>query len=213
MTTRTCAPTHRARRLRRARGTPLTAFALGACVCGGHVQGILQLDEFYAMIRERKPDMTDAEAFKVYDEALALSEQMLGYETDAILADAFTKTAMGHNLFAEIAQPLRAADHAADEPPPRWAGLDRTQIGASALARGGARRGSTLIRRGSGSGGMPMSSGEGKILSTLGGKRGSVVGGARTSVVGSTSMPALPPAAGAVGAAIGNKMANALLRG
>ena len=43
---------------------------------------------------------------QVYDEALALSERMLGYESDAILADAFVRTAIGHNLFSELSQPL-----------------------------------------------------------------------------------------------------------
>ena len=41
------------------------------------VFGILQLDEFHAMVRQRKPDTTEAEAFRIYDEALALSEQVL----------------------------------------------------------------------------------------------------------------------------------------
>ena len=82
--------------------------------------GILQLDEFYGMIRERRPEMTDAEAFQIYDEALALSEQMLGYESDAILADAFVKTAMGHDLFSEIVQPMRTTADAAIEPPRGW---------------------------------------------------------------------------------------------
>ena len=99
--------------------------------------GILQLDEFYAMIRERKPNMTDAEAFVIYDEALALSEQMLGYESDAILADAFTRTAIGHNLFSEIAQPLKTADEAGDDPPPKWGLAPGGKRGAGD-AKGGA---------------------------------------------------------------------------
>ena len=82
--------------------------------------GILQLDEFSAMIQQRKPEVTEGEAFKVYDEALALSESMLGYETDAILADAFVKVALSHNLFPDVAQKLTSADDSHHEPPHKW---------------------------------------------------------------------------------------------
>ena len=84
--------------------------------------GILQLDEFIQMIKVRKPNVTEGEAFKLYDEALALSEQMLGYETDAILAEAFIRTAIAHNLFADIASKLRSAADSVYEPPPGWSG-------------------------------------------------------------------------------------------
>jgi hypothetical protein len=84
--------------------------------------GILQLDEFREMIAQRKPDITEGEAFKLYDEALGVSEQMLGYETDAILSEAFTKVALAHNLFSELPQPLTSAEAAVHMPPPNWPG-------------------------------------------------------------------------------------------
>lgn len=142
--------------------------------------GILQLEEFYAMIRERKPDMTDAEAFVVYDEALALSEQMLGYESDAILADAFTRTAIGHNLFSEIAQPLKTADEAGDDPPPGW-GLAKSKGG-----KGGKASGSTA-----GGGGVASEGGGATLDMMKGGKRG---------IAASASVPALPGILGGNGA-------------
>ena len=135
------------------------------------------------MIRSRKPDMSDAEAFRIYDEALCLSEQMLGYETDAILADAFTRTAMGANLFGEMAQPLRSADDAARDPPPRW----QAAVGAGAGGGGGGdagRRSSTS--RGPG--------GDGTALLTklkLASKREVKLSG---RVSNSQSVPQLPPA-------------------
>jgi hypothetical protein len=147
--------------------------------------GILQLDEFYAMIRERKPNMTDAEAFVIYDEALALSEQMLGYESDAILADAFTRTAIGHNLFSEIAQPLKTADEAGDDPPPKWG-----------LAPGG-KRGAGDAKGGGGGalGGAPEGGGSKDLLEKIGVKRQE-----RRGVSSSSSMPALPGVLGGHGA-------------
>jgi len=84
--------------------------------------GILQLDEFYSMLKQRKPTITEGESFKLYDEAIALSEQILGYETDAILAEAFIRVAISHNMFPDLAQPLRTPDEAKTEPPPGWGG-------------------------------------------------------------------------------------------
>ena len=111
--------------------------------------GILQLDEFIQMIKVRKPNVTEGEAFKLYDEALALSEQMLGYETDAILAEAFIRTAIAHNLFADIASKLRSADDAVYEPPPGWSG------GAGAVPFGSASPGGLAASSPGGLAGSP----------------------------------------------------------
>ena len=194
--------------------------------------GILQLDEFYTMIRERKPDMTDAEAFKVYDEALtpshtflhlphtsshlltpssnlltpsqvydealALSELMLGYESDAILADAFTRTAIGHNLFSELAQPLKSAGDAVHEPPPRW--------GPSGGAGGkkGARGGRNEMADGS------KQTEAMDLVARLGEKRTSAA--QRRSMPSSNSSPALPGVLGGGMVPPGMNLANASLK-
>jgi hypothetical protein len=111
--------------------------------------GILQLDEFIQMIKVRKPNVTEGEAFKLYDEALALSEQMLGYETDAILAEAFIRTAIAHNLFADIASKLRSAADSVYEPPPGWSG------GAGAVPFGAASPGGLAASSPGGLAGSP----------------------------------------------------------
>jgi len=116
--------------------------------------GILQLDEFFAMIKVRKGNVTEGEAFKLYDEALALSEQMLGYETDAILADAFIRTAIAHNLFTDIAQKLKTADDAVFEPPPGWGG---GASGGGAAASGSASAGGGAAATSPGGGSPPRS--------------------------------------------------------
>ena len=164
--------------------------------------GILQLDEFHAMIRDRKPDATEAEAFRIYDEALALSEVMLGYETDAILADAFVRTAMGHALFADVAQPLRTADDSVENPPDRW---DGGGGGIAAGGVGGVSEGApaapkikgSAARQGTAAGAENAK--RDTLREAIGGqKRATSTGTAIASrVAGSSSMPQLPPAMGA----------------
>ena len=139
--------------------------------------GILQLEEFYAMIRERKPDMTDAEAFKIYDEALAMSEQMLGYESDAILADAFTRTAINHNLFSGLNQPFRNADETGTDPPPGW-GAERQKGGRGGKGGKGGATGDAQE--------VPLD-----LLARIGAKREGKQGSTGT-LRSSTSVPALP---------------------
>lgn len=70
--------------------------------------GILQLDEFSAMLKTHRPEISEGEAFRLYDETMALSERMLGYETDAILADAFVRTAVSHQLFPNLGSAFRS---------------------------------------------------------------------------------------------------------
>ena len=138
------------------------------------------------MIRERKPEMTDAEAFRIYDESLALTEQMLGYESDAILVDAFTRTAICHNLFGEIAQPLKTAEEAADEPPPRWGGTDK---GGGRRGRGAARPGGADGGSGADGGGKP---GTLELLERFGGAKRQDSQRRSSSMQLSVSVPALP---------------------
>ena len=156
--------------------------------------GVLTLKECCGMIRERRPSMTDAEAFKVYDDALALSEHMLGYETDAILAEAFVRTAIGHNLFSNIGQPLRTADGAADEPPPRWGAAavsaSEGETAESPLVHVAGLRGGVLRRGGAHSGAIVKRLG----LATSNG------GGALAL---SASVPMLPAKGGRVAGVVG----------
>lgn len=144
------------------------------------------------MIADRKPDATEAEAFRIYDEALALSEVMLGYETDAILADAFVRTAMGHNLFSDVHQPLRTAEEANDDPPPRWGGQ------LSGIAAGGAdfADGAPVSAPSAGA----TAAGR-RVPTTDNGRRSelreALNGSKRAGAPSSSSMPQLPPAMGA----------------
>jgi len=123
--------------------------------------GILQLDEFYSMLKQRKPTITEGESFKLYDEAIALSEQILGYETDAILAEAFIRVAISHNMFPDLAQPLRTPDEAKTDPPPGWgAGEPHASHGA----HGGSPAGLSIASRLGGAGNLMTASTSSPLL-------------------------------------------------
>ena len=66
-----------------------------------NADGVFTLADFRCMIHAERPDMPDGASFSLFDDCLHMSELMLGYESDAILLEAFICCALEHSLLRE----------------------------------------------------------------------------------------------------------------
>eukprot|EP00966_Prymnesium_polylepis_P333334 7388807-Prymnesium_polylepis.1 len=89
------------------------------------------LAEFSMLVNTVRQDWTDGAVFAFFDDCLHQSELILGYETDAILLEAFVSCALEHELLVEPQKSFRLT-------PPDAAGTPakskRTSHGSGASA-------------------------------------------------------------------------------